>query len=242
MARIARPASGAYRPATPLPSRHAAPAQGSSTPSMPRQSGQVAQLSGTQGGADLPAPWASDPILMQIQAINTQNQAAAEASATTARQQALIAYGYDPTLDQQGLYDSTSRGGAQANSFSTLQNLKRQHDQRQTALNENLNKQNLFFSSTRGVDLGNEGTQYLGEQAAANQKLQGDLGGIAANLLSAKQGAQGNVTQGETDAYGRYLQNALANVGGTPGVRTAVRAAAGPNRAAQRTAILRRQP
>ena len=227
MARTARRAAGPARPHTPLPSRTASPANGSSTPSMPAM-GQVQSVNwqGGSSAADLPPAWASDPILMQIQALAQQNTAAAEAGALAARQQALISFGYDQSLDSSGAYgDQNTADAAKQNPFSTLQNLKRVHDARQNQLNENLNKQNLFYSSTRGKELGNEATQYLGEQYNANQALQSNLGNIANNLLTAKQSAAGQVEQGQQDAYTRYLQNSLQNVGGVPAVRTAVRAA-----------------
>lgn len=207
--RTAQPASR-VRPHPPMPARGAQPAGRGSTPAMPApyQSGQIQ----TGNDPNLPPAWASDPILQQIQALAEQNKAAAEAGALAQRQQALIAYGYDPTLG--GEYgDASTQAAAQQNPFSVLKNLQRQHEQRQTSLNENLNKQNLFYSSYRGTQLQNEGTQYLGEQSSANQALQGAFGSIAANLLSAKQSGQQQVTQAQQDAYTRYLQQQLANAG-----------------------------
>jgi hypothetical protein len=156
--------------------------------------------------------FSGDPILAQIQALALQNNAAAEASATAQRQKALIAFGYDPAL--QSLYgDQNTSSAAQQNPFSTLANLGRQHTQRQTALNQNLNQHNLFYSSYRGQQLQNEGTQYLGEQAAAQQALQGQLDAIQNNLLSERQNSQQQVSQAYQDAYSRALQTALANGG-----------------------------
>jgi hypothetical protein len=190
----------------------------------PSQSGDLF----TGNDPNLPPAWASDPILQQIQALGQQNQASAEAGALAQRQQALIAFGYDPTLG--GEYgDANTQAAAQQNPFSVLKNLQRQHEQRQTSLNENLNKANLWFSGYRGTQLQNEGTQYLSEQASANQALQGSLGGIAANLLAARQSGQQQVQQGEQDAYTRYLQQQLATAGAPrPPVSPPVRARAIP--------------
>jgi hypothetical protein len=76
-------------------------------------------------------------------------------------------------------------------------------------LNEGLNKANLFYTSERGKQLQNEGTQTLREQSQASQALQGQLGEYSQQLLGARQDAQGAVNQGEQDAYQRQLENSL---------------------------------
>lgn len=158
--------------------------------------------------------YSGDPVLAMIRAQQQQNIAAAESANLAARQQALISYGYSPELS--GLYpDQNTQNAAQQNSFSTLNDLKRNHEQRQKGLNEDLNKANLFYSSTRGQELQKEGTQYLGEQSDAAGKLRDYLSSLNENLLGAKQGSEDAISQGEQDAYLRNLQNSL-QYGGLP--------------------------
>lgn len=152
--------------------------------------------------------YSADPILQQIRALTARNDASAQAGNLAARKQALESYGYDPAL--KGLYgDPGTQGTAQQNPFSTLAILARAHTQRQTDLNQNYNKANLFYSSARGQALQNEGTQYLGEQAGAAQKLQDFLTGLASSLAAEQQGSQQQIVQAEEDAYNRALQNSL---------------------------------
>lgn len=162
---------------------------------------------GGQQDPNTPA-WESDPILQQIKAYQASNIAAADAQAHAARQQALINFGYSAQLG--ALYgDQGTKGAAEANPFSILKELENNHNLRQKNLNENLNKANLFYSSTRGQQLGQEGKQYLGEQYGAGQRLQSQLSELANADLAAHQAGQGAINQAQQDAYERYLNQQL---------------------------------
>jgi hypothetical protein len=187
----------------------------------------LSHLAGQSGGtppAQQPqqpqaAGWESDPVLQQIQALQQANVASAEASAQAARSQTLINFGYDPEM--ASLYgDQQTAGSAKANPYSVLSELSHAHDLRQQGLNENANKANLFYSGARATALGEEGRNYLGQQAGARASLASSLGGLDSGLLQARQSAQGAVTQGQTDAYTRWLnqqlQYGLGNPAGAP--------------------------
>jgi hypothetical protein len=169
--------------------------------------GGAAGGGGGGGGAAQP-PWQSDPVLQQITQLQQANLATAEAHALAARKEALINYGYDENL--QSLYgDQGTQGSAQANPFSVLAQLAHTHEQRQTNLNQALNKANLYYSSYRGQQLGQEGQQYLGERAAAAQGLRSTLGGLSDAEVAAQQNAQNAIAAATQDAYQRYLDQQL---------------------------------
>lgn len=160
-----------------------------------------------------PTPgWESDADLQRIRALSQQNLAGASASELAQRKQALQSFGYDPAL--QGLYpDEASAEVARQNPFSVLANLSRAHSERTRNLDENLNKSNLFYSGYRGTQLGNEATQYLGEQSQAQTTLQGLLTGLANQLLAAKSAEQERVSSAESDAYNRWVAEQQATGG-----------------------------
>lgn len=171
--------------------------------------GRAGQGAASYAGAD----YSSDPILQQIRALAIRNDATAESQAADARRQELLNYGYVPGLDYG---DQATATAAQQSPFSVLAQLQRSHDQRTRSIDENTNRANLYYSSYRGQQLGNEGTNYLGDQANASQHLQGVLAQIAGNLASAKQTSQERIMQAEQDAYQRALSNALKYGYGTP--------------------------
>jgi hypothetical protein len=156
----------------------------------------------TYAGAD----YSADPILQQIRALAIRNEAAAQAQAGDSRRQALLSFGYVPGLDYG---DAATAEAARQSPFSVVQQLARTHGQRVRSLDENLNKSNLYYSSYRGQQLGNEATAYLGEQAGAQEKLQGILGSISSGLAGARQTEAERVAQAEQDAYQRALERAL---------------------------------
>lgn len=148
--------------------------------------------------------YSADPILQRIRALAQQHIAAAEAAATAARSQQLIRYGFAPEL--AGLYDSGTRGAAAANPNSTLAVLQRSHEARSRNITNADNARNLFYSSTYGQHLGQEGQQYLGEQQSAADRLQQALGGISEGLAGARSTEQDRIAQAEEDAYQRALE------------------------------------
>jgi hypothetical protein len=147
----------------------------------------------------------TDPILMQIRAANQQAIAAAEAAALAQQKQLLIEYG-DPDLAMSLLKDQGTSQAAAQNPYSTRQTLKRTYEQGVGGINEALNKRNLFYSSTRGQELGKAASAYGAAQSQASGSLQNALSGISQGLLSTRQEAASRETEGLQEAY----QNALA--------------------------------
>jgi hypothetical protein len=132
------------------------------------------------------------------------------AAASAQSRQALIDYGYDPALTS--LYgDAGTQGAAQANPYSTLQSLLRNHQQRQTNINEADNKANLSYSGHHNLNLANEQTQYGGEEYSAASALRNTLAGIQGSLLSQQNAGYGAIAGAEQTAYGNTLNFALQN-------------------------------
>lgn len=172
------------------------------------QAGVMPEAAGVNGNAQktpVSSSFEEDPILAKIRALATTNIGNAESGALAARQQELIGYGYDPTMQDQ-YTDPSNAAAAQQNPFSILSQLARQHTSRAHNLDEQLNQGNLFYSGTRGTELGNEARTYLGEQAGANATVRSHLGAIATSLLAARHAEEERVLQAEGDAYQRYLQ------------------------------------
>jgi len=163
-----------------------------------------------------PSPWASDPILLQAQAAYQQALATSQATAAARQQQLLTAYG-DPALARSILgADSPYATAAEQNPFSTLASLRYGYGQAQNALNENLNKANLFYSSTRGNALNEQARGYQEQTYGAGQEAQAGLASIAEMLLGSRTDAEEARRAAEEDAYERWLARALSG-GGLPG-------------------------
>lgn len=189
------PATGAFKPPTTVP----AP---------------------TAGGAPVNVDYASDPVLQQIQNNQTGQLASAAGTANDQIKQALIGFG-DPTLARQATFftadpgnttvgDEQTAQAASANPTSTVAQLLQAHNDRTNQLNNNLNASNLYYSSTRGNELGNEDQTYLNDQSNAQSQLYGALTAAVQGLLGARSQSDSTLYQANTDAYNRALQIALS--------------------------------
>lgn len=203
--------------------------------------------------APVPAPTAAppsftfnpdeDPIVQMVKAAGQRSVQQAEGSELAGRKQTLIDYGYDPALSS--LYpDQPTSDAAQQNPFSFLANLGHGYDVAGHNLDEQLNKQNLFYSGYRGTQLGELARSEGQQQAAGYGNLQHTLGALSDALLKARADAEGANLNAAGDAYGRYTPpetapnatagaNAAAALGGgdtssptpaAPGVSPAVQA------------------
>jgi hypothetical protein len=161
---------------------------------------------GGSGGSGYNFDFSGDPILARIRALNAQNISQAEASALAQRKRAEIGYGYDPALQYE---DTATQEAARQNPFSALAQLLFNHGQRAGGLDESLNKSNLFYSGERAKQVGLEGRQYTLEQTNQQGQFQNTMDAIAQAVLQAKMQAQQQEIQGESDAYGRSINNAL---------------------------------
>jgi hypothetical protein len=166
----------------------------------------------TPQAAPLAVDLSQDPILQQIRAIGAQHTTGAQGDELAGRKQALIAYGYDPSLDS--LYpDENTREAAKQNPFSVLATQKHDYAQRTTALEENLNKGNLFYSGYRGTQLGENARNYQQQQATSSGALNDTLSALQHALLSARQEEADRNASALAEAYGRYVP---PDTGGTP--------------------------
>jgi len=168
------------------------------------QFGQAGAAQAAPQAAPLAVDLSQDPILQQIRAIGQQHTQGAQGDELSGRKQALIAYGYDPSLDS--LYpDENTREAAKQNPFSVLAIQKHDYGQRTTALEENLNKGNLFYSGARGTQLGENSRAYQQQQAGSYGVLNDTLGGLQRALLAARQEEADRNATGLAEAYGRYV-------------------------------------
>jgi len=154
-----------------------------------------------------------DPILAKVRALNSKYIQSAQASALAEKQRSLIDFG-SPDLALQTIHDQNTARAAQQNPFSTLAQLLLGHNQNDLGINEDTNKRNLFYSSTRGFDLTNEGRGYLQRQSLAQNALEAGMRGQDMSVLSAEQVAAERELAAEDAAYQRALAFALANGGG----------------------------
>ncbi len=156
--------------------------------------------------------FSGDPILAQVRAYNARVVANAQAGALAAKKRDLIDFG-SKDLATQTIGDTNTATAAAQNPFSTLAQLLGAHDRNDLGVNETRNKQNLFYSSTRGNDLTTEGKDYLLRQATAQGALERALTGYDSQVLQAQDSAAQNELSAEEAAYMRAIQFALANGG-----------------------------
>lgn len=166
---------------------------------------------GATAGTSLSVNVGSDPIYQQaVAAVNAANQQA-EAAALGAERTNLIRYG-DPNLVRSVLGDQADEdtiNAARNNTFSTVAELGRWNTRALGNVDSTANRNNLFFSSTRGRDRGLQQEDYLRQQTRTGNQLQDVLTGIAQQLMGTKQaGLQQLLSAGEA-AYNRQLQAAL---------------------------------
>jgi len=152
----------------------------------------------------------ADPILQQIQALAGQSDEQANAQALKQRQTLLTGYG-DPNLAKAvlGENDPTVQAAGQ-NPASIVAQLATQHGRNQAALEDALNKANLFYSGYRVNQESQDAQDYQGQLAGAQGQAQGGLDTIASNLAAALGQNQQQRAQAAQDAYDRQLQAALA--------------------------------
>lgn len=150
--------------------------------------------------------WTSDPIYQLV--TGQQNLAINQAKAEALKQQsqAVIAYG-DPNLALAITGDQNVAAAAGANKASTLAQLVAENQKNVRDVNETENKNNTFYSSDRGYQLGLAQQAYLNNTAQALSGLQQSLGQINTNRLSALQAARFTEQQAASDAYNRAVAN-----------------------------------
>ena len=155
-------------------------------------------------GAD-PYSYESDPVLQRTRALGERTIAEAEADALRQRRQLALDYGDEQAARELGLSEADI-AAAKANPFSArAKQAKAAHDQ-PVALDENLNKGNLFYSSARGTQQQNLSMALLEDQAGAARSFNEGAGGIAQGLLGTRRGVEEGNWAAEQDAAGRRQQ------------------------------------
>lgn len=149
----------------------------------------------------------TDPILQQVQAQTVQQTADAEAGALAARKQLAIQYG-DPSIVGD---DAATAQAAAQNPYSVYGMLAAQQPKDQLALDESLNKGNLFYSGARINQQHDLLDQYGATRAQKASEEQSALQGIDSNRLAAILAANNSLNGARGDAYNRLLQQILAN-------------------------------
>ena len=167
---------------------------------------------GGGGGYDI----ASDPIWQKIQTIDQATVSQAKAQALAAERQLAIRLG-----DATGITgDKNTADQATNNPYSTLALLRSQYGNTVTAHDEQLNKDNLFYSGARAKTLSDDANAYQQNVYTARQQAMDQLSAIQQALLGAENNAQAADTQGLQDAYTRGI-NQAATYGYDPGAAAA---------------------
>ena len=194
---------------------------------------QGAALPNVPGGPSM-NDLSTDPILMQIRAAGQRQVQDARTAAMANAENDIIGYGgLTGTDNLKALYaadqsnpiygalaDSNTAQAAAANPDSTLHQLASKDQANTASIDNQRNLQNLFYSSTRANDLGNEATNYRQAQNQAAGSLASLLGGENQNVLNAEQGAENDYLNNLSGAWQRWLalnQNAGSGGGGAPG-------------------------
>jgi hypothetical protein len=161
------------------------------------------------GSTSLLYDYRTDPILQQIQAVSVHSRADADTNALAARKRLAVQYG-DADYARNVLHDDLTAEAAKQNPYSTYAQLDHQQPVDANALDESLNKANLFYGGARIRQQGQLADQYGQARAAATQQEQDALSSVEQNRLSQVLAANANDQAAEQDAYMRQLQAAIA--------------------------------
>jgi hypothetical protein len=128
--------------------------------------------------------YTSDPLYQRTLALGQQRTEQANAAALRAQTQSLIDYGDPDLVRSLGLGEDIAAAAAQ-NPFSIMAQLRKGEHDRPIALDESLNKQNLFYSGHRGLAQSDLAQSLGQERYGAGQREQGTLTGIENTRLGA---------------------------------------------------------
>lgn len=172
-------------------------------PMIPQQVRQTA-AAGQQTAAE-PYDYDADPILQKIRAMTGMQRQQAEAEALGQRKQVAIDFG-DDTYARNVLGDENTARAAAANPHSVRARRKSEYGDLTRALEDDLNKRNLFYSGHRADELTRGANEYQGRLYDAGREQQGILDQIRQGLLAALLGADRQDMEAEEDAAGRAIE------------------------------------
>jgi hypothetical protein len=198
------------------------------TPYVPQTAPVVATVQKPPAGTAPPAApgdtqsvfdLSTDPIVQKIRALNTQQYGAAVAQTDAARKQTLINAGFGDLaraaqfggLDNAVTGDQATALAAEANPYSIAKQLSLAHDTAQHGIDQNTNLQNLFYSSARGNQLGDEAHAYLGNVSSAEGQVRQQLTDLVSGLLSERNREQSAEADALSTASANAIQAALAS-------------------------------
>ena len=230
-------AYGMLNPGTTTPTAPAAPS--------PASSAAPSNTSPAGSTATAPASFdeTADPILAQIKAAGLRNVQGAFSGALANAKTDLVNYGSvnvpqslkdlyanaTPTSDALlgdlpgnsvlgALNDQGTAKAASANPFSTLAQLLSAHNTNTAGIDNTSNLSNLYYSSTHGNQLAQEGQDYLSAQNTAASNLAQLLGGENQNVLNAIGSAHDSYMQQLPAEYANWItMGGPTTTGGTTG-------------------------
>lgn len=142
----------------------------------------------------------SSPSLIAANALIGLSEDQANAEALKQRQGILTNYG-DAGLSRAVLGDETWAKAAEGNPFSTLAQLRTTNDRATTQRTEDFNKQNLSYSGARVLGEEQAAHDYQQRVADAAAQVNGALGSVSSNLVSALAATRSQRIQALQDAY-----------------------------------------
>lgn len=198
----AKPAPVGLAPATTGSNSAATPAAGLQVP--PAAAPAAAQTTTAPAAASY--DFTADPALQQVVAYAGKTDAEAQAQALRDKTQLVEQYG-DPNLAAALGLGADVANVAKNNPASLLGRAKTSHDQSLNQLEDQLNKDNLFYSGYRTKQLSQDAQNYQNGLADLSSQVQGKLSGIDSALAQALGTDEYNVLQAEQAARDRQLQN-----------------------------------
>lgn len=181
----------------------------------------AASSSGSDSGNALHGAYdlSTDPIVQKIQALNAANYGQAVGTADAARKQALIDSGFGDlaqsaqfgSLEAPTTGDQATALAANQNPYSTAAKLALAHQQADQGIDQAANDRNLFYSSTRGNQLGDEAHNYLGNVAGAEDQTRQQLSAILQTLLGVRTTGNSDLSNGYETARQNAITNAIAS-------------------------------
>lgn len=153
--------------------------------------------------------YTTDPILQQVQAQTSQALSQAASAALASKEQLAIQYG-DTSL-ANSLGDANTAQAAAQNPYSIFGMLTAQQPKDELALDETLNKGNLFYSGARINQQADLANQYGATRAQDAAQERAALDQITAAQVQAEQNAQAQQDAAESQAYQNMLAQLLAN-------------------------------
>lgn len=155
----------------------------------------------------------ADPDYLNTVALNQQEMNAYKAWTTDQQKRLLLGFG-SQALAQQILGNDpfvNTISSDPANSMSTLAQIARSFTEANTTLNNQLNDQNLWYSSHRANELARLGQEQVAANAQAEGEVRAGLGELAAAMLSKEAGLRARLAEAERLARERAREEAAAN-------------------------------